>query len=251
MAKTDKTDRRAVIDQMRAKQKSAERRRGFTIVGVCIAVAVLIVGAAAYSPIKNWWDLRQFNGIALEKIGAPANACQKVIKKKGTGVQDHVSVGTDVTYEDSPPAFGQHWDEWDVRFDRKMYTASDRPDVERLVHNLEHGYTILWYDDTIADDNAQLTEIRAIAKKMDGQADNDRTKFKAVPWEKDDGKPFPDGQHIAFTHWSVGGAGESDPEKVQGIWQYCDKVSGDALKDFMLDYPYMDSPEPNVSDRGK
>ena len=31
-----------------------------------------------------------------------------------------------------------------------------------------------------------------------------------------------------------------------GVWQYCDSVSGEALNDFMIEFPYMDSPEPNV-----
>lgn len=282
VAKTDKTDRRAVIDQMRAKQKSAERRRGFTIVGVCIGVALLIVGAAAYSPIKNWWDLRQFNDIALEKVGAPASVCQDVTSKKVAGSQNHVPEGTEMVYADAPPAAEQqHWDQWDSKFDRKLYTDSDRPELGELAHNLEHGYTILWYDGTIADDDKQMTELRALARKLDADSNNDRTKFKAVPWTKEDDEAakkkaeeevpvddpatkdtdeskdapkamtFPDGQHIAITHWSIGGAGEQDPEKIAGVWQYCEKVSGAALKDFMLEYPYMDSPEPNVSDRGK
>ena len=29
-----------------------------------------------------------------------------------------------------------------------------------------------------------------------------------------------------------------------GVWQYCSDVSGAALEDFMLKYPYTDSPEP-------
>ena len=35
---------------------------------------------------------------------------------------------------------------------RKFYTSDDRPAVATLVHNLEHGFTLLWYDETIADD---------------------------------------------------------------------------------------------------
>ena len=65
-------------------------------------------------------------------------------------------------------------------------------------------------------------------------------------WQRDgqDGAPFPDGQHIALTHWSVGGAVESDAEKQVGVWQYCSAPSGAALEQFMEDYPYLDSPEP-------
>jgi hypothetical protein len=67
-----------------------------------------------------------------------------------------------------------------------------------------------------------------------------------VPWTSEDGKAFPKGQHVALTHWSVGGAGETDPSKQVGVWQYCSDVSGAALETFMEDYPYMDSPEPNA-----
>jgi hypothetical protein len=31
-----------------------------------------------------------------------------------------------------------------------------------------------------------------------------------------------------------------------GVFQYCSKPSGAALKTFMLDYPYTDSPEPDA-----
>ena len=86
---------------------------------------------------------------------------------------------------------------------RKFYTAQDRPALGTLVHNEEHGYTILWYDDSVAGDSTQMAQIRAIADKFAGTSDL-RDKFKAVPWTEKDGKPFPSGQHIAFTHWSVG-----------------------------------------------
>ena len=35
--KSSKSDRQAVIDEIRKKQKGAEKRRGFAIVGVCVA----------------------------------------------------------------------------------------------------------------------------------------------------------------------------------------------------------------------
>ncbi len=30
------------------------------------------------------------------------------------------------------------------------------------------------------------------------------------------------------------------------MWQYCTDFSGAALEQFMLDYPYLDSPEPDA-----
>jgi hypothetical protein len=241
--KTAKSDRQQVIEQIRSQQKNAERRRGLMIVGVCAVVALLIVGLAAFRPIKNWWDLRQFNNVAISDIGASASVCGKETTKPATGNQQHVSEGREIFYSDTPPAFGEHYATPDP-MERKLYTAQDRPDLGTLVHNLEHGYTILWYDETIADDTEQMTQLRAVADKMAG-TDNFRFKFKAVPWLEEDGKSFPDGQHIAFTHWSIGGA-DQDPASAKqvGVWQYCSAVSGEALNDFMLKYPYLDSPEP-------
>ena len=104
--KSAKSDRQAVIEQIRKKQRSADQRRGFMIVGVCAVIALLIVGAAAFKPIKDWWDVRQFNGKNLAAIGAPAGVCGKVTEKTATGNQQHVPTGQTVDYKDAPPAFG-------------------------------------------------------------------------------------------------------------------------------------------------
>ena len=248
--KPAKSDRQAVIDQIRKKQKGDDRRRGLAIVGVCTLIAVLIVGAAAFKPIKDWWDVRQFKDKDLAAIGAPASDCQKITTKKAEGNQQHVPTGTPVDYTEAPPAFGKHWNEPGVApapMDRKLYAADDRPALESLVHNLEHGYTILWYDDTIAGDGGAMDELNAIADKLSGTT-NMRDKFIAAPWTSKDegGKSFPSGEHVALTHLSAGGAGGSDPKDQVGVWQYCSDVSGAALDSFMLKYPYTDSPEPTA-----
>lgn len=247
-SKSEKSDRRQVIDDIRRKQKGAEKRQGMAIVGVCIAVALLIVGVAAYNPVKTAIEKARYSGTPLDEIGAKADACKKVETKVATGSGEHVPTGTQVTYDDAPPAFGSHWNEAGVAPDpaaNRYYTADGRPELESLVHNLEHGYTILWYDKTIADDDKAMDELRGIASKLQGTT-NLRDKFKAVPWTSEDGKAFPKGQHVAFTHWSVGGVGETDASKQVGVWQYCSDLSGSALETFMEDYPYMDSPEPTV-----
>jgi hypothetical protein len=243
-AKNQKTERQAVVDKMLAQQKAAERARGIKIVGVCVVIALLIVGAAAYGPVKEWWYQRGLGD--LDTIGAPAAVCGKVTTKDAEGNQDHVPVGTPLTVEDAPPAFGQHYDVWES-MDRKFYSTADRPELGKLIHNLEHGFTILWYDETAADDADMMSDIKAIAKKFEGDDSNFRNKFKAAPWLSNDGKAFPDGQHIAFTHWSAGGTGEDATGQQVGVWQYCSEPSGEALQEFMEKYPYMDSPEPDVA----
>ncbi|GAB2754328.1 hypothetical protein GCM10027020_03010 [Nocardioides salsibiostraticola] len=247
MAKPKKTERQQVIDDIRKKEKGADKRRGFAIVGVSIVLAVSIVGAAAYRPIKDKIDSRAFNDTSLQEIGAAASVCGEVETQDATGNNDHQPTGTQLTYEESPPATGPHWNEFNLAPDpigRRFYDVADRPELEALMHNSEHGYTILWYDQTVADDADQLNSVKAIASKLDDNDTNFRLKFKAVPWTSDDGDPFPEGQHVAFTHWSIGGVDAAEGAPQQGITQYCAEPSGEALKDFMLDYPYLDSPEP-------
>jgi Protein of unknown function (DUF3105) len=247
--KSEKSDRQAVIEEIRKKQKGADRRRGFAIVGVCGLIAVVILGLAIYPIIKRNLELREFNGLNIEEIGAAASVCQDVTKKPATGSSDHVPYPDPVVYADAPPAFGQHWNEPGVApaaFTRKFYTSNDRPDLEALVHNLEHGYTVLWYDETAADDGDMINTIEGIADKFTSDDENFRLKFIAAPWTSEDGEDFPEGQHIAFSHWSAGGNGETDTSKQEGVWQYCSEPSGAALKTFMEDYPYTDSPEPDA-----
>ena len=41
------------------------------------------------------------------------------------------------------------------------------PEAQRkLVHNLEHGYSILWYDETVAQNTEQVAAVKAIADKF-------------------------------------------------------------------------------------
>ncbi len=89
------------------------------------------------------------------------------------------------------------------------------------MHNLEHGYTLLWYDGTVAVEQDELAAVKAIAAKFSGEAPS---KFIAAPWTSKDGKAFPAGTHVALTHWSAG----KDPadKKQKGVWEYCGKPSG-------------------------
>ena len=237
---TKDRDRRAVVEQMRRDQKKAERRRTIVVIAVCVVVALVIVGLAEIPLLKQ----NKLTSGDLASIGASEKAagCQPVLKKKATGNQDHKPEGTPITYPDAPPAFGPHYPVT-APFERKFYTASDRPQIEYVVHNLEHGYSLLWYDDTIAKNSDELAVVKAIAKKYEGTKLTD--KFIALPWTAKDGKAFPKGTHVALTHWSAGGD-PTDVSKQQGIWQYCGQPSGAVVQKFMQDYPYTDSPEPQA-----
>ena len=251
MAKTSKSaksERQKLIDQAMNQKRGVEKRRTSVIITVAVVGAAAIIAVPVVPIIKDKIESRQFASLDIGEIGAAASVCQKVEVKKATGVSNHVQEPTTVDYDSAPPAYGAHWNVAGLApaaFDRKFYSKDDRPPLEALVHNLEHGYTILWYDDTVAEDSSQITEIRSIAEKFKADDDNFRLKFIAAPWTAEDekspedtkGMTFPDGQHIAFTHWA------GDTETSTGVWQYCSETSGAALQTFMDDYPYTDSPE--------
>ena len=245
-SKSAQSDRQKVIDDIRRRQRNAEKRQGRIIVIACVAVALLIIGAAAFSPIKTWVERQKYKGEALADIGAPASVCQDEITRDATGKGDHVDEDVTVDYEFAPPAFGSHWNlgngKAPVSIDTRFYTKNDRPRLEALVHNSEHGFTILWYDQTAAKDSSMMATIKGIANNLDVNDTNNRYSFITAPWTKDDegGKAFPKGQHIALTHWKQ----EPDSDKSIGIWQYCSEPSGAALATFMKKYPYTDAPEP-------
>ncbi len=238
-------NRRAVVEQMRREQQSSERKRTFLIFGVVGLVALVIIGLGAYPLVKDAVAESKYDATGLEKIGVAASqaGCQDVKSSEATGSADHRPEGETLTYPDSPPASGSHYATW-AQMDRKFYTEKDRPELGYLVHNLEHGYNILWYDETIAEDADKVADVEGIASKFPGTSDPEN-KFIAAPWTSDDGDPFPEGTHIAMTHWSMGGTHGND-EGQRSIWQYCAEPSGEAVSTFVEDYPYTDSPEPNA-----
>jgi len=239
MAKPSKDSRREVVEQLRRQQQRAEKKRTYTIVAACVVVGLVIIGLGAYPLIKQ-------NMVAsgdLETLGAGTDqaGCQEIVTESAEGTNDHREIGTDIVYQDAPPAFGPHYNQT-AGFQRKYYSTGDRPDIEYLVHNLEHGYNVLWYDETVADNGDDLAVVKAIAEKFEGADPTD--KFIAVPWTEEDGNAFPDGAHVALTHWY---ADPADPANGQeGVWQYCDAPSGEVVSQFVEDYPFSDSPEPGA-----
>jgi len=249
--KSRKRERQAVLEELRQKQRRTARRRVFLVVGVAVAVAATIVGFALYRIHQDNARQAAFDKLPLDGIGAPASSCGEITTQKTDGSHEHVKIDSQVTYDTAPPAYGTHWSQENVApapFATKFYTEEDRPELEALVHNLEHGYTILWYDESVADSD-QLDDVRGIAEKFRADGENYRLKFIAAPWtaaDEEESGTFPDGMHVALSHWSAGGSGETDVDKERGVFQYCGEPSGAAVKDFMAKYPYTDSSEPDA-----
>ena len=254
MAKGSKdADRRAVVERMRREQQRKERRQGLLLLGAAVTVGAIIIGVAVWQFVKA--DSGTGSGPDLSSIGVASEeaGCTSVQKKQPEdkdldGIENsaHVDTGTPVDFRLTPPAFGLHWPNYLTGSElRSFYTVDDRPEVERLVHSLEHGYTILWYDETIAEDEEALDDIEEIAQRFPDPSSID-DHFIAAPWTAQDGEPMPDGAHLALTHWSIGGEG-GNIEDETGVWQYCEGVSGDVVEQFRSDYPSLDAPEPGAA----
>ena len=236
--------RRAVVEQMRREQQAKERRKTLLMIGAAVLVGAIIIGTAVWQLLREQEaDSRELAAIGVTAAQA---GCQEPETKGAAGEADHRATGERILYEDTPPAFGPHWGDWLQPTEvRRFYTADDRPPVERLVHSLEHGWTILWYDDTVAADDAATADLDAIASKFTDVTDADQ-KIIIAPWTADDGgEPFPDDTHLALTHWSMGGT-NGNPEGQQGIWEYCSDVSGEVVDDFMATTPTATPPNPRL-----
>lgn len=244
MAKpSNKADRKAVVEQMRREQERKDRRQGMLVVGAAVLVGALIIGFAVWQYLLAESEADR----DLTEIGASASeaGCQDVETSPAEGNNDHRPEGQEIEYDPTPPAAGPHWGQFLVGNQiRKLFTTEDRPPVERLVHSLEHGHTILWYDETIASDEQAMDDLEAIASTFPSNTDPE-DKFIAAPWTEEDGEPLPGDAHLALTHWSMGGT-NGNPDEQLGVRQYCSEVSGEAVQTFMADYPSSDSPEPRA-----
>ena len=236
-------DRRAKLEEMRRAQKASERRKNMIFVGVTAVVALGII-AAAVIPMIN--KSRQ-NDKPLKDFGVSAAAAQcDPVTNDPVASATHVGQGTGgstetithVNYSTVPPVGGNHFLTPEP-IDRHFYTAEDRPPVENLVHNLEHGYTILWYDSTVTGD--QLNTLKDLSSRV--PKDGDRRKFIVAAWDESRGA-FPNGKHIALSHWSARGDGAG--ASGLGHRQLCGQVSGEVVDQFMSQFPSSDAPEPNA-----
>jgi len=243
MAKNQRRDseRRAIAERLQREQKRREKRRSFAILGFSVLVVVGLLAAALIPYIKDQREQNKLEGTSLAKLGVSKSAagCDAILTKPTNHTQEHIPAPTPIPYTDAPPSFGAHRPQ-PAPFERKYYTAQDRPEVAELVHNLEHGYTILWYDDTLAKDSKELDAVKAIADKMKDQ------RFIAAPWTSKDGKGFPSGKHLALTRWTADAKNPADEDKQRGNWQYCSGVSGSVVGDFVDKWPNAESPEPGI-----
>ena len=119
---------------------------------------------------------------------------------------------------------------------------SDRPEVETLVHNLEHGYTVVWYRDGAPDDVVKT--LQSIAKTFSSDDYDPADKFIVGALGRVRRRRLPGGQERRARPVDRR-PGRSDRHH-QAVRRPagCVAVSGQAIADFMAKYPVANSPEP-------
>ncbi len=158
-------------EQHRIRQQQ-QSRRNYLIGG---AVAILVLGILGF---VLWQAVKPAAGQA---VTIPA------------GYQTHVDIGTPLTYPSNPPAGGLHYaEEFEAGFYDEETVPNRTGDPEGyLVHNLEHGYVIFWYNCANLDANA-CSELKANIKSVMDARNN--FKLIAFPWKSIDGP-------LAMTSW--------------------------------------------------
>ena len=247
MARETSRDRRERVAQMQAAQKRAERRRLFVVIGACAAVIAIIAGAVAWAILGE----QSKKAAALESISGDvaAASCDPVTDDPASGSSDHVGPGTNkasvakIDYSTVPPSSGQHFAAPAVE-SRRVYTVADAPKIETLVHNLEHGYTILWYDRTV--EKSQADSFEALATKVNAMKES-ANKFIISPWDPAYGA-FPEGKRYALSHWSADYDQSSGKVSNQmGHRQLCGGLNTNVVEDFVKKHPWSSAPEPGAA----
>lgn len=230
-------DRRARIEELKREKRRKERAKTALLMFLVLAVISAIFGRQAYS----WIDGKLNDPLkrSIESFGVPLSeaGCSKITTDAAGATKQHVQVGERVDYAHVPPSSGKHYSN-PVSFDaRPFFTLKDMPPVENLVHNLEHGYTVLWYDPDLPE--ADREEIEGLARKLRNEAQYQQ--FIATAWDKNYGE-FRKGKHVALSHWSD----KDDSGETHGHRLLCAAASGEAVRDFMDKFPASDAPERNI-----
>ncbi len=103
-----------------------------------------------------------------------------------TGEDDHVDDGQPIVYSTDPPTSGTHYPTWwePGFYDETSPEATNFPfPAGYLVHNLEHGYVIFWYNCALVTPEA-CTTLKSNLRAVIETANN--LKVIAFPWTTTD-----------------------------------------------------------------
>jgi hypothetical protein len=121
-------------------------------------VAVVAVAGIAWSLLRGRGASDDFDALIAQ--GKPA--LSQVINNPDHG-RGHEEIGKPLIFAEDPPTSGIHWSNWTTP---GVYTAAEPK--EKLVHALEHGNIVAYYDQP---EPAVRTQLETWTKRFSGQWD--------------------------------------------------------------------------------
>lgn len=188
----EKQQRRQAEEQRRREQQRAARRRNL----VTLSIAALVLALVVVLVVQN----RESEDVAAQGVSAEKAGCTEIEEHEIEGA-NHVE--SEPAYQTNPPTSGDHLATPAAAgfYDQPQRTGA-------LVHSMEHGQIIFWYDPQAPDET-----IEALEAVVDQQFDESI----AVPWD-DLESPYT----FAMTAW--------------GASQQCRQVSQAVVDDFRKEY---------------
>ena len=126
----EKQQRRAAEEQRRREQQKAARKRNL----VTLVIAVVVLGVVITLVLQN----REDGGTLAGGVSPGKAGCTEIEEHEEEG-QEHVPVTPE--YGTNPPTSGNH-----LQTPASPGFFGDPVDPGALVHNLEHGQIVFWYD---------------------------------------------------------------------------------------------------------
>lgn len=127
---------------------------------VGIAIAILALGGIFI------WAVTALGGSGGGDGGtAPANPDDPLLSDVQSFESEgaaHKNPGTEIDYATSPPTSGDHYEDWS----RAGY-YTERPPLGNLVHSLEHGYVVIYYDPATISESAE-NDLRSLTNQYTG-----------------------------------------------------------------------------------
>jgi hypothetical protein len=186
-----KQRRDAKLAQQRAAEVKARRARLliFVILGLLAAAGI---GALIWNQQQN--AAEEAARLARAKEVLEEVGCDTIENPKdpGLGHLDNATLDQqppEALYSDRPAFGGQHYGNW-----IKTGVYDELIDERALVHNLEHGYILAYYDESA--DEEQVDALKAEAEK---HIDGKYKKIIVSPW---DGEFPKEGKNFAFVAWA-------------------------------------------------
>jgi hypothetical protein len=205
-----KMRREARLQQERAADKRAQKLRllVFVLIGVVFAGLVGLAVARNRAESARLAEQEAAVQARLDDLGCtPAEE----MEDRGQGhlnANQLASSPPEVLYPDRPATSGEHFQGW-----LKTGVYDEVMDERVLIHNLEHGYVNVFYDESA--DAAQIDELKSFAQE---QIDGSYPKLIVSAWDGD----LPEDYNFAYTGW--------------GVRQMCGEFDTDTLELFLREH---------------